>query len=45
MKIRCKECGEVTELKERAAIQYYVEGGVIRCRKCGEDVRIETKEE
>lgn len=37
MIIRCRKCGEVYDLKSRAAIEQYMKGEyAIGCRRCGE---------
>lgn len=41
MKIKCKNCGNVIDLRTRTIIEYYLKGGAIKCIKCLNDNRID----
>lgn len=44
MKIRCKYCGEVIDLRDRIAIEMYNNGVMVRCRSCLADIKREEEE-
>lgn len=48
MKIRCKKCGRIIDLKTRTIIEYYLKGGIVKCIHClydNKNIREEEEEE
>ena len=45
MKIRCKKCGRIIDLKTRTIIEYYLNGGIVKCVNCLYDNRNIREEE
>lgn len=43
MRIRCEKCGKVTDLKNTAAIMWYLKQGLIKCKRCGEDIELRSE--
>ena len=47
MKIRCKKCGRIIDLKTRTIIEYYLKGGIVKCVHClydNKNIREEEEE-
>lgn len=44
MKVECKECHNKIDLKDMAAIMFYLQNGPLKCPKCGKDIYFKNEE-